>query len=115
MTELARKQCVPCRGGVPGLAADEIGRLHGQIPRWVVAGGRRLSRQFAFRDFATALGFVDRVGALAEEQGHHPNLQLSYGRVLVEVWTHKIDALTESDFVLAAKIDELAADARGIV
>ena len=107
MSELADRSCVPCRGGVPPLTAEEIAPLHGQIPEWSVVQAHHLRRELRFPDFRTALAFVDRVGALAEEQRHHPDIHLSWGRVVIELWTHKIDGLTESDFVLAAKIERL--------
>ena len=106
MSELAGKACVPCTGGVPRLAAADIVRLLAELDRWSVERDHHLAKTFVFPDFAAALAFVNRVGALAEEQGHHPDLHLSWGRVLVEIWTHKVNGLTESDFILAAKIDE---------
>ena len=78
-----------------------------QAPGWEVVAGHHLARRFTFPDFRAALDFVNRVGALAEEQGHHPDLCLSWGQVDIQTWTHKIDGLTESDFILAAKIDRL--------
>ena len=105
--ELAEKHCVPCRGGVPPLGGEELERLQTQVPAWQVVNRRHLSRTFKFPDFRTALDFVNRVGALAEAEGHHPDLHLSWGKVETLIWTHKIDGLTESDFVLAAKIDRL--------
>ncbi|MCC6752126.1 MAG: 4a-hydroxytetrahydrobiopterin dehydratase [Deltaproteobacteria bacterium] len=113
MTELAQKQCIPCRGGVPPLSGDAIQPLHAEVPAWRVENRHHLEREFGFVDFATALRFVNRVGALAEDQGHHPDLHLAWGKVGVEIWTHKIDGLTESDFVLAAKIDLLWETAEG--
>lgn len=113
MVPLSQKHCVPCQGDTPPLTLAAIAPLHEVVPRWEVVEGRRLMRRFAFEDFRTALGFVDRVGALAEEEGHHPDVHLSYGEVRVELWTHKIGGLTESDFVLAAKIDQLAESAPG--
>jgi 4a-hydroxytetrahydrobiopterin dehydratase len=104
---LADKRCVPCRGGVPPLGAEETTRLLAQVEGWSAPESRRLTKTFKFANFATALDFVNRIGALAEEQGHHPDLHLSWGKVRVELWTHKIDGLTESDFVLAAKIDRI--------
>ena len=105
---LADKQCVPCRGGVPPLAGDALQRLQRELGHgWEVVKGHHLSKAFAFPDFAQALAFVNRVGAMAEEQGHHPDLLLAWGKVRVEVWTHKIDGLTESDFVFAAKAESL--------
>jgi 4a-hydroxytetrahydrobiopterin dehydratase len=110
MCELAAKHCVPCRGGVPPLERDGIIPLLNQLDGWDVVNDHHLAKSYEFPDFATALAFVDRIGALAEEQGHHPDLHLSWGRVGVEIWTHKINGLTESDFVLAAKIDALPRD-----
>ena len=104
---LAELQCIPCRGGVPPLTAEEIRPLHAQVPEWKVVEHHHVERLFQFPDFATALAFVNRVGALAEEQGHHPDIYLAWGKVEVKIWTHKIDGLTESDFILAAKIDRL--------
>jgi len=77
------------------------------VPQWRVVADHHLERAFAFADFATGLAFVNRAGAVAEAEGHHPDLLLSWGRVLVTIWTHKVDGLTESDFVLAAKLDLL--------
>jgi len=103
---LAEKHCVPCRGGVPPLAGAELDRLRAQLPDWQVAGGHHLERTFTFPDFRSALDFVNRAGAIAEAEGHHPDLYLAWGKVGVKTWTHKIDGLTESDFILAAKIEE---------
>jgi 4a-hydroxytetrahydrobiopterin dehydratase len=107
--ELAQKHCVPCRGGVPPLAGVELDRLSGQVSGWEVVRSHHLVKGFAFPDFRTALEFVNRVGDLAEQEGHHPDLYLSWGKVDVHIWTHKIDGLTESDFILAAKIDQIEA------
>ena len=104
---LSEKHCVPCRGGVPPLAGAELERLTRELPGWRVVDGHHLERTFVFPDFRTALDFVNRAGAIAEEEGHHPDLLLSWGRVEVQIWTHKIDGLTESDFILAAKIANL--------
>jgi 4a-hydroxytetrahydrobiopterin dehydratase len=104
---LAEKQCIPCQGGVPPLKGAEIEKYRAEIPEWNVVNEHHLERVFQFPDFKTALEFVNRVGELAEEQGHHPDLLLSWGRVEVRIWTHKVDGLTESDFILAAKIDRL--------
>jgi len=110
MTErLSEKKCVPCRGGTPPLGAERIAELGAEVPGWAVAEAKRLRRTFRTKDFATALELVNRIGAIAEEQGHHPDLALSWGKVGVEIRTHKIDGLTESDFILAARIDDLAA------
>jgi 4a-hydroxytetrahydrobiopterin dehydratase len=109
MSELAEKQCVPCRGGVPPLRGEELERLRAQLhPDWRVVDEHHLERTFRFPDFRQALDFTSRVGELAEEQDHHPDLHLAWGKVVVQIWTHKIDGLTESDFVFAAKTDRLA-------
>ncbi len=107
MPDLAAKTCVPCRGGVPPLKGAELAPLSSQIPDWNVVNEHHISRRFSFPDFRTALDFVDKVGALAEEQGHHPDIFLAWGKVEITIWTHKIDGLTESDFILGAKIDRL--------
>lgn len=108
MSELASKTCVPCRGGIPPLKGKQLAELHSQLPEWQVVNQHHLTREFKFVDFRTALDFVNRVGELAEQQGHHPNILLTWGRAEVSLWTHKIDGLTESDFIMAAKIDQLA-------
>lgn len=110
MSELAQKKCIPCSGGVPRLTADEIKDYHPQVPEWEVILGHHLRRVFAFDDFAGALRFVNRIGETAEDEGHHPNITFTWGRVEVEIWTHKIDGLAEADFILAAKIDQLDRD-----
>ena len=104
--ELASKQCVPCRGGVPPLAGDELQALSQQLGQgWEVVDTHHLSKEFTFKNFADALAYVNRVGEIAETQNHHPDLYLAWGKVRVEIWTHKINGLTESDFIFAAKAD----------
>ena len=107
MTELAERQCVPCRGGVPPLRGDDLKALSERLPGWQVIDEHHLEKTHKFKDFREALDFVNRVGELAEEQGHHPDICFGWGKADVSIWTHKIDGLTESDFVLAAKIDKL--------
>jgi 4a-hydroxytetrahydrobiopterin dehydratase len=102
---LAEKHCVPCRGGVAPLGGEALQTMKTQVPGWQVVNNHHLSRTYTFPDFKIALDFVNRVGALAESEGHHPDLKLSWGSVGIDIWTHKIDGLTESDFILAAKID----------
>jgi 4a-hydroxytetrahydrobiopterin dehydratase len=109
MSDLADKTCVPCRGDVPPLRGKELEELERQLPDWEVVEGHHLRREFRFRNFREALDFVNRVGELAEEQGHHPDIDFGWGRAAITVFTHKIDGLTESDFVLAAKVDRLYA------
>ena len=105
MSDLANQQCVPCRGGVPPLDASRQSELLKQIEGWSVERGHHLAKTYTFPDFAQGLAFVNRVGAMADQQGHHPDIYLTWGKVRVEIWTHKIDGLTESDFVFAAKTD----------
>jgi len=107
MSGLSSKTCVPCRGGVPPLAGEEIQRLQAQLNGWEVELEHHLKKNYGFSDFREALAFVNRVGELAEEQGHHPDICFGWGKVEITIWTHKIDGLTESDFILAAKIDQL--------
>lgn len=105
---LANQECVPCRGGIPRLADEQLSILLRQLaPGWEVVDGHHLKREYPFKDFKQALAFVNRVGELAEQQQHHPDLHLGWGRVMITLWTHKIDGLTENDFRLAAKIDAL--------
>ena len=107
MNQLADRTCIPCKGGVPPLKGDALGNYSAQLPAWEVVQEHHLKRTFPFPDFKTALAFVNRVGDEAEGQGHHPDIGLSWGKVEVETYTHKINGLTESDFILAAKIDRL--------
>ena len=108
MTEqLADKKCVACRGGVPPLKGKELAALHKIVPQWSVVNDHHITRTFPFPDFKQALDFVNRVGGLAEEQGHHPDILLAWGKAGITLWTHKIDGLTESDFIMAAKIDRI--------
>ena len=108
---LAQSACVPCRGGVPTLTEPEIRALRPEVPAWDVVevdGVKHLRREFHFDDFRQALDFAVRVGQLAEREQHHPDLHVGWGRVVVEVWTHKIHGLHRNDFILAAKTDALA-------
>jgi 4a-hydroxytetrahydrobiopterin dehydratase len=112
VTDLAGKTCVPCRGGVPPLKGQELSEIYRRLPQWAhwkVVDEHHVTRTFAFSDFKQALDFVNKVGALAEEQGHHPDIRLAWGKAEITLWTHKVDGLTESDFIMAAKIDRLNA------
>jgi len=107
MSDLASKTCVHCKGGVPPLKGAELEKLKKQLPGWEVVNEHHLHRRFDFPDFVKALAFVNKVGEIAEQQGHHPDILLTWGKAEITTWTHKIDGLTESDFILAAKIDQL--------
>ena len=107
MNELASRQCVPCRGGIPPLKGAAIQKFHGELGSdWRVVDEHHLEREFRFKGFRAALDFTVRVGELAEQQGHHPDIYLAWGKVKLTIWTHKIDGLTESDFIFAAKASE---------
>jgi 4a-hydroxytetrahydrobiopterin dehydratase len=119
MSELAQRTCEPCRGGVPPMQDEQIAPLLAQLgPGWhVVERADRkhgtiklLTGAYRFENFADAMQAAMRIGQMAEEQQHHPDLHVSWGRLVVEIWTHKIGGLTESDFVFAAKCDALAGE-----
>src|SRR6266478_3374949 len=107
MCDLATKTCVPCCGCVPPLKGEELLVLQKQVDEWNIIEEHHITKAFKFPDFRGALRFVNRVGELAEAQGHHPDIFLAWGKVEITTWTHKINGLTESDFILAAKIDQL--------
>ena len=110
MSSLADKTCVPCRGGVPPLKGKELAQIHQQLPEWAhwtIMNEHHIVRTFEFPDFKSALAFTNCVGDLAEKQGHHPDILLTWGKVEISIWTHAVNGLTESDFILAAKIDRL--------
>ena len=109
MNDLASRECVPCKGGIPPLSGEALSRLHEELGNdWQLIDGHHLDKTFRYADFAEALAFTNRVGALAEQVDHHPEIRLSWGWVRLIIYTHKIDGLTESDFVWAAKADRLA-------
>ena len=108
MSELSAQTCEPCRGGIPPLGSAAIAELLAQLEtNWQVIAEHHLQKEFTFPDFKSALAFTNLVGELAEAQGHHPDLHLAWGKVGITIWTHKIDGLHQSDFILAAKIDKL--------
>ncbi len=108
MSALAQKECVPCKGDVPALKGNDLAKLSRELePGWKVVNGHHLEKEFKFKNFREALDFTNAVGELAEAQGHHPDVFLAWGKVKLTIWTHKIDGLTESDFIFAAKADEL--------
>lgn len=110
-SSLADKTCTPCRGGMPPMTLEEARQYAGQAPKWELAEkATRLKRTFRFGDFKEALDFVNGIGALAEDEGHHPDICFGWGYCTVELFTHKIKGLHENDFIMAAKINQLAAN-----
>jgi 4a-hydroxytetrahydrobiopterin dehydratase len=105
--DLASQTCVPCRGGVLPMKGADLERMKPLVPQWNVINEHHVTRAFTFPDFKQALDFVNRIGEIAEQQGHHPDILLAWGKAEITLWTHKIDGLTQSDFIMAAKIDQL--------
>ena len=106
MTDLAKKTCIPCRGGVPPLKGTQLADLQEKLKNdWKIINEHHLEKEYSFKNFKEALDFTIKVGELAENQDHHPDIFLTWGKVKVTIWTHKIDGLTESDFIFAAKTD----------
>jgi len=107
MSELAQENCIPCRGGVPPLKGEELDALQEKLGNdWQIINEHHLEKEYIFADFRQALDFTVKVGEVAENQDHHPDIYLVWGKVKLTIWTHKIDGLTESDFILAAKADQ---------
>ena len=110
MTSLSNKVCVPCRGGIPPLSSSEANDYLSQVSDWeLISDGLRIERRYQFNDFVSALSFTNSVGALAEKEGHHPDICVGWGYVNVVFYTHKINGLHENDFIMAAKTDSLFA------
>ena len=108
MNDLTQRQCTACKGGVEPLKSEAIKEYMEQLGEgWGVIEEHHLEKEYKFKDFKQALGFVNKVGELAEAEGHHPDIYLSWGKVILEIWTHKINGLHENDFVLAAKADKI--------
>ena len=104
---LATESCIPCQGSVPPLKSHEVAELLGQLPAgWNVINEHHLEKEYRFPNFSEALDFTNHIGHIAEQEGHHPDIFLSWGKVKLSIWTHKIDGLTRSDFILASKCDE---------
>lgn len=104
MSSLIEKPCVPCHGEVPPLDNLQANKLLEQTPNWQIINGHHLNRHFKFKNFKTALAFVNKVGEISEQENHHPDILISYGSVQIDIWTHKINGLSGNDFILAAKI-----------
>ena len=109
MTGLTDKTCVPCQGGVPPLTEAEARAMLGHTPGWELRDhAKQIERRYSFKNFLAALDFVNKVGALAEDEGHHPDITFGWGYATVSMYTHKINGLHENDFIMAAKINRLA-------
>ena len=107
MSDLAKKTCIPCKGGVPTLKGTKLDDLLEKLKNdWKIIKEHHLEKEYSFKNFKEALKFTIKVGELAENQGHHPDIFLAWGKVKLTIWTHKIDGLTESDFIFAAKADK---------
>jgi len=107
MSELAQETCIPCTGGFPPLKGEELDALQEKLGNgWQIINEHHLEKEYIFADFRQALDFTVKVGEVAENQDHHPDIYLAWGKVKLTIWTHKIDGLTESDFILAAKADQ---------
>jgi 4a-hydroxytetrahydrobiopterin dehydratase len=108
MSDLSKKECVPCKGGGLPLKGEVLVELHRQLSEgWMVVDGHHLEKGYSFKNFREALAFTNKVGEIAEQQRHHPDIFLAYGKVKIQLWTHKINGLSESDFIFAAKCDEI--------
>lgn len=117
MAALTQMKCTACRRGEPTVTDAEIAELHPHVPEWQIVerdGIKRLERLFKFDDFAKALAFTNKVGAIAESEGHHPAILTEWGRVTVTWWTHKIRGLHRNDFIMAAKTDQLYSQSAGL-
>lgn len=106
--DLSKKNCTPCKGGVPPLKGQQLEQFHRQLGEsWKVIDEHHLEKEYVFKNFREALAFTNKVGEIAEQEGHHPDILLTYGKVKIQLWTHKINGLSESDFILAAKCDTI--------
>lgn len=106
--QLSEQHCVPCEGGIPPLTSAAIETFRAQVnSAWKLEGSIKIKRDFSFKDFKEAMLFVNKVAAIAEEQQHHPNIHIFYSQVTLELWTHAISGLSDNDFIMASKVDEL--------
>lgn len=108
LCDLTKKKCIPCSSDIPPLKGEELDMYHRALgDSWCIVNEHHLEKAYYFHDFCQALAFTNMVGEVAEVEGHHPDILLTYGKVKIQLWTHKIDGLSESDFILAAKCDEI--------
>lgn len=105
---LSEKHCIPCKGGVPPLKGEALHKLYRELGGgWELVDDHHIEKEYSFKNFVEALDFTNKVGQIAEAEGHHPDIHLGWGKAKIILWTHKIDGLTESDFILAAKCDAI--------
>jgi len=107
MEELIKKKCVPCEGGTPPMSAEESNKYMSEVMGWELVEGKKIKKEFRFKNFKESLGFVNKVGALAEEEQHHPNITIIYNKVRITLSTHAIGGLSQNDFIMAAKIGQV--------
>jgi 4a-hydroxytetrahydrobiopterin dehydratase len=108
MKKLAQKRCIPCEGGVLAFGKSQITKYKSQLKKgWDVVENKKIQKEFKFKNFVETMGFVNQVALIAQAENHHPDMQVSYSKVVVELWTHAVSGLSENDFILAAKIDQL--------
>ncbi len=105
MGDLASRTCKPCEGDTPALRGEELRKLYSQLEGWTLVSEHHIEKEYRFPDFREALAFVNRLGEIAEQEGHHPDIFLTWGKVQVTLWTHSVGGLSENDFILAAKAD----------
>lgn len=105
---LSKKTCVACTKGMPTLTANQCQEFLKQVNGWTLEGSKKISKSYKFKDFMSAMSLANKIADVAENENHHPDLLVRWGELKIEIWTHKVDGLTESDFILAAKIDELS-------
>lgn len=106
--ELSKKKCIPCEGGTSPLKAEKIADYISELhDKWEVVDNKKIKKEFKFKNFLEAIEFLNKIAKIAEQENHHPDIHIYYNRVLIELWTHEIGGLSENDFILAAKIDEL--------
>lgn len=106
--KLSEKHCVPCEGGMPAFTKEEIAKYFPKLSKgWEVLDNTKLRKEFKFENFVQTMGFANQVALIAQAEDHHPDMHVSYAKVVIELWTHAVGGLSENDFILAAKIDEL--------
>jgi 4a-hydroxytetrahydrobiopterin dehydratase len=106
--DLSKKKCIPCEGGIPPLTRNQVAEYKKQIPDdWKITQNKKISKEYSFVNYKHTMDFVNKVANLAEKEGHHPVMHVHFGKVLIELWTHAINGLSENDFIMAAKIERL--------